>query len=335
MSADRFDTEVPQPASAGQVLLEARDLTKSYDGGGFLVRRPSNVALNGVSLTLRAGEIVGLVGESGCGKSTFAKLLLGLETSDRGSLSLGGRPIFGLGTSPVPPARRQIHMVFQDPYGSLNPRMRVVDLVSEGLQIRGGLSRKRIREQVQRILALVGLSPDAIDKFAHQFSGGQRQRLAIARAIIMDPQVLIADEATSALDVSVQMQILNLLLDLRDELNLTILFISHDMGVIEYLCDRVAVMYRGRIVEEAATRSLIERPLHPYAAHLISARPRVGRAKVHISTAAPPDTTPSPGACVYVQHCPRRKPRCLQEMPPLQIQGGRSVACFNPLPQDG
>ncbi|MDP2355680.1 MAG: dipeptide/oligopeptide/nickel ABC transporter ATP-binding protein, partial [Beijerinckiaceae bacterium] len=231
------------PASAahvdakGEPLLVARAVSKSFwRRTGFFSKSAENRALDDVSLNVAPGEIVGLVGESGCGKSSLAKVLLGLERADAGSLQVNGRGIFAPGARTVPPAQRGIQMIFQDPYGSLNPRMKVSALIGEGLRIQGRLSRSAIMDEVRRHIALVGLSEDSLDKYAHQFSGGQRQRLCIARAIIMKPSLLIADEAASALDVSVQMQILNLLLDLRDRIGLGIIFISHDMGVIEYLC---------------------------------------------------------------------------------------------------
>ena len=187
--------------------------------------------------------------------------------------------IFAPGRTVIPAARRQIQMVFQDPQGSLDPRMRASDLVGEGLMIRGDRSRAAIGDAVRRTLSLVGFGEDALRRYAHEFSGGQRQRLCMARAIVMEPKVLIADEAVSALDVSVQLQILNLLLDLRDQLRIAILFISHDIGVIEYLCDRIMVMHRGRIVEEEGdVAAVIDRPTHPYTKLLLAARPRFDRA---------------------------------------------------------
>jgi ABC-type glutathione transport system ATPase component len=264
------------PGSARAPLLEARGICKTFWGRRGLLRAQSrNRALDDVSITLAPGEILGLVGESGCGKSTFAKVLVGLERADAGMLTVGGARVFAPGIRPLSSAKRGIQMVFQDPYGSLNPRMKVRDLLAEGLRIRGNLSSAEIDVRVRRHLSLVGMGDEALTKYAHQFSGGQRQRLCIARAIIVEPKLLIADEAVSALDVSVQMQILNLLLDLREKIGLGIVFISHDMSVIEYLCDRIAVMYEGRIVEEGATDVLLDHPRHPYTAHLIAARPRI------------------------------------------------------------
>lgn len=325
--------------AAPRTLLAARRISKSFwRRTGLFTKSIENRALDDVNLTVSPGEIVGLVGESGCGKSTLAKVLLGLERADEGSLDVDGRSIFAPGERTVPPAERGIQMIFQDPYGSLNPRMKVGALIGEGLRIQGRLSGAEIRDEVRRHIALLGLSEDSINKYAHQFSGGQRQRLCIARAIIMKPSLLIADEAASALDVSVQMQILNLLLDLRDRIGLGVIFISHDMGVIEYLCDRVAVMYRGRVVEEGAADAVLDRPRHPYTAHLIAARPRVGVRR----TGALPDAEIDPAAaqesaldlktrCVYAERCQRRMQRCTEMRPQLVLEGETRIACFNPL----
>ena len=332
------------PASAPtKLLLDARGIAKSFWSRGALLReRSENRALDDVSMTLAPGEILGLVGESGSGKSTFAKVLVGLERADAGSLDVDGMRVFAPKMRALPAARRGIQMVFQDPYGSLNPRMKVGDLLDEGLRIRGHLARADITAEVRRHLALVGLGEEALTKYPHQFSGGQRQRLCIARAIIVRPKVLIADEAASALDVSVQMQILNLLLDLRDRIGLGIIFISHDMGVIEYLCDRIVVMYRGRIVEEGAAGGLLDHPRHPYTGHLIAARPRVGRRR---AAAMPPKRDEQPAAvsglpgnavaqCVYVASCGNALPRCPIERPELLADGAAKLACFNPLPPE-
>lgn len=335
----------PRPAlatspGAEEKLLEAIGISKSFwRRGAWLQGRIENRALDDVSLDLAPGEILGLVGESGCGKSTFAKVLLGLEVADAGSLDVGAVRVFEPNRRPTPAAQRGIQMVFQDPYASLNPRMMVRDLLSEGLRIRGGLSRAEIADEVRRHLALVGLGADALTKYPHQFSGGQRQRLCIARAIIVKPKVLIADEAASSLDVSVQMQILNLLLELRERIGLGIIFISHDMGVIEYLCDRIAVMYRGRIVEEGPVADILDHPRHPYTGHLIAARPRVGVTRKSTSAAGPEEDPAAielmPGTlgerCVYAERCSRALDRCYAEKPQLSWHGTTKVACYNPL----
>lgn len=324
------ETVVPvSTAPPAGPLLVTTNLRKSFwSGRGLLAQGRETRALDGVSISVNPGEILGLVGESGCGKSTFAKVLLGLEAADSGDMTFDGVPVFGFSDRSVPSHLRGIQMVFQDPFGSLNPRMRLRELIGEGLRIQGR-PRDEITTEVCRHLELVGLDESALTKYPHQFSGGQRQRICIARAIIMKPKLLIADEAVSALDVSVQMQILNLLLDLRERLGQSIIFISHDMGVIEYLCDRIAVMYRGRVVEEGETSAVIDKPRHPYSAHLIAARPGIGATRNEApGVAMAPLSAMSPEACVYVERCPRRLDVCARAMPALS--GG--VACVNPLP---
>ena len=257
-------------------FAEVRDLHKTFRRrDGLFGPAAETRALGGVSFEIAAGEILGLVGESGSGKSTIARILLGLTDADEGGFTLGGRVIFGEGATTSKPASRGIQMVFQDPYSSLDPRMTIREIVGEGLQIAGALARKMIDQKVRDHLALVGLDASAMQKFPHQFSGGQRQRICIARALVLEPKMLIADEPVSALDVSVQMQVLNLLLDLRERLGLTILFISHDMAVVDYLCDRMVVLYRGEIVETGATAQVLDAPQHPYTQKLIAARPRM------------------------------------------------------------
>jgi len=268
--------EVPEKEEA-PVVLAVDGLSKTFvRRRGFFAEPLKTAALRNVSFELRRSDILGVVGESGSGKSTLGKAIVGLEQPEEGSVVLNGRTLIG-GTPRhfVPAAERGIGMIFQDPYSSLNPRMQVRDLVAEGLQIAGTMSRKTIDESVVEALEMVGLSPDDRNRHAHQFSGGQRQRIGIARAIIMQPMVLIADEAVSSLDVSVQMQVLNLLLDIRDKLHLSLVFITHNIGVVEYLCDHVIVMSRGEVVERGDARSVIEAPQHAYTQRLIGAVPRL------------------------------------------------------------
>ena len=256
------------------LILQGQGIRKAFRRkGGWLKFSNETVALDGVDIAVREGEILGIVGESGCGKSTLARVMVGLADADDGRLSLDDRPLFGPDMAPVPSVKRGIQMVFQDPYASLNPRMRVADVVGEGLAI-AGVARSEIRARVNATLELVGLSAQDAVKYPFQFSGGQRQRICVARALVMEPRLLIADEAVSALDVSVQMQILNLMLDLRRRLDVSIVFITHDIAVVEYLCDRVIVMYAGQVIEQGETAHLIDNPSHDYTRRLIASVPR-------------------------------------------------------------
>jgi ABC-type glutathione transport system ATPase component len=257
--------------------LDVRDVSKTFvRRRGFWATPLRTAALAGVSLDVGAGEILGVVGESGSGKTTLGRIIVGLETADGGTITLGERVLASAaGPVHVAAASRGIGMIFQDPYSSLNGRMRVRDIVGEGLRIAGRLGPRELNERVDGALSMVGLRPADRERYPHQFSGGQRQRIGIARAIAMEPRLLIADEAVSSLDVSVQMQVLNVLLDIRDKLGLALMFITHNIGVVEYLCDRVVVLARGEIVESGPTRTVIGAPQHAYTQKLIEAIPRL------------------------------------------------------------
>jgi len=260
-------------------LLRVRGITKTFVRSARLFGKPvETVALRNLSVDVSDGEILGIVGESGSGKTTLGRIIVGLDEPDKGRITMAGRVLVDCDAenrTVVHASKRGIGMIFQDPYSSLNPRMSIRSLVSEGLQIAGTLGRREINDQVEQFLTMVGLRASDADKYPHQFSGGQRQRIGIARALIMHPKVLIADEAVSALDVSVQMQVLNLLLDLRDKLQLAMIFITHNIGVVEYLCDRVVVMSQGEAVERGDTHAVIDSPAHEYTRSLLEAVPRI------------------------------------------------------------
>jgi ABC-type glutathione transport system ATPase component len=261
---------------AAPALLRAGNVSKTFGRAGRLWGEATPTqALSDVSFEVARGEILGIVGESGSGKSTLARILVGLSDAATGFLELDGRVLFGPGQRSVSAFARGIQMIFQDPYSSLNPRMTAGAAVAEGLHIRGGLGRAEVAARVTRTLELVGFDADARLRYPHQFSGGQRQRISIARTLVLEPKLLIADEAVSALDVSVQMQILNLLLDLRSQLGLSIIFITHNIAVVDYLCDRVLVMCRGEIVERGPTADVIDHPTHSYTRSLIAAAPKI------------------------------------------------------------
>ncbi len=289
-------------------------------------------AVDGVGFTVNPGETFGLVGESGCGKTTIGKLLLYLEPLTAGQLNVAGHSLSPLPSGTEREFRRDVQAVFQDPYGALNPRHKVLDIVGEPLTVQHGVRGAALREQVQELLRIVGLPPRVVDQYPHEFSGGQRQRMAIARAISVRPKFMVLDEPVSALDVSIRAQVLNLLRDLQDELGLTYLFIAHDLAVVEFMSDRVGVMYLGKMVELADAAELYRRPLHPYTRALLRAAmatdlPRGGRDTVSIEGEVPSPINP-PSGCRFRTRCPFAQPRCAAEEPPLAgVAEGHAVAC--------
>ncbi|HTO49095.1 MAG TPA: oligopeptide/dipeptide ABC transporter ATP-binding protein [Burkholderiales bacterium] len=308
-------------------LLEVRDLRKYYPA-----RKGGKVhAVDGISFSLAEGETLGLVGESGCGKSTAGKTILRLLKPDGGRIAWRSSPLEDLEEGAMRPFRREMQVVFQDPYSSLNPRMRAADIVAEPLTNFESLSRAEARERVAWLFDKVGLRPDQMAKFPHEFSGGQRQRLGIARALAVRPKLIVCDEPVSALDVSVQAQVINLLVDLQAELGLAYLFIAHDLAVVEYISHRVAVMYLGKIVELTDKRSLFRDPQHPYTEALLSAvpspAPGARRKRVLLPGEVPSPITP-PSGCRFHTRCPIAEARCKSEEPALKEgRPGHWVAC--------
>jgi len=299
-------------------VLEVRDLVKHYSvGGGFFGRgRKQLRAVDGVSFSIGQGETLGLVGESGCGKSTVGKAVLRLVEPTSGQVTLEGEEITGLGSAALLDRRKRMQVIFQDPYSSLNPRMTAGEIVQEPLINFGIGSRAEQRDRVALLFARVGLRPDQRANYPHEFSGGQRQRLGIARALALGPSVIIGDEPVSALDVSVQAQVINLMMDLQQEFGLSYLFVAHDLGVVEHISHRVAVMYLGKIVEIAARAALFETPRHPYTEALLAAvpvsHPRARRARTVLAGDVPSPINPPPG-CRFHTRCPIAVARCRQE----------------------
>ena len=336
---------------AGRALLRVSSISRHFDprlslGERIAVRLGSQIetravrAVDDVSLSIARGEVLGLVGESGCGKSTLGRMMAGILAPTSGEATFDGKPVMSAGKRARKTTTR-VQMVFQDPFASLDPRMKVGDAISEGPIAHGLVSPREARAYVGRWLDAVGLDRDFAARYPHQFSGGQRQRVAIARALAMQPEVLICDEPVASLDISIQAQIINLFLELRREFGLTMLFISHDLGVVRHLCDRVAIMYLGRIVEVGSASDTYAEPRHPYARALLDSVPRLvldADTPVVFKAIAgelPSPLAPPPG-CHFHQRCAFARERCSREAPPLRdIGGGRTVACHFPLLPDG
>ncbi len=321
-------------------ILEVRDLTKYFPikRGVLLQRQVGAVkAVDGISFDVERGETLGIVGETGCGKSTTARLLCRLMDPTSGSVSFDGEDIALRKGSSLKALHRDMQMVFQDPYSSLNPRKTVGSIISEPFVIhglhKGSGERKR---RVQDLMDRVGLNPEHYNRYPHEFSGGQRQRIGVARATALEPKVLIADEPVSALDVSIQAQVLNLLLGLQRELGLTLVFIAHDLSVVRHMCDRVAVMYLGKVVELAPSEELYSKPRHPYTGALLSAvpvpDPTGSRRERQLLTGDVPSPANPPSACRFHTRCPKAQPLCSQDDPPLESKGATGIAaCHFPL----
>jgi oligopeptide transport system ATP-binding protein len=313
-------------------LLQLRDLRKSFPvGGGGFGRRARLQAVDGVELDIGVGETVGLVGESGCGKSTVARLALRLIEPDSGEIRFEDRDLLALGRSELRAMRRRMQIVFQDPFASLNPRMTVGETIGEGLHVHGLAHGSERDRRVASLLETVGLAPEHASRYPHEFSGGQRQRVGIARALALEPRLIVADEPVSSLDVSIQAQILNLLLDLQQRFGLAYLFISHDLRVVRHLSRRVAVMYLGRIVEYGPADSLYARPQHPYTEALLSAvpvpDPTKQQRRIVLSGDVPSPIAP-PSGCPFHPRCPKAIARCATERPALREIAPRHVtAC--------
>ncbi|MCB9947217.1 MAG: ABC transporter ATP-binding protein [Rhodospirillaceae bacterium] len=320
----------------GTPLLTAEGVSKWFFLGNTLFRRGRQDvvrAVDGVSFDIRRGEVLGLVGESGSGKSTVGRTILRLNEPTAGSIRFDGHELAGLTRRQLRPLRPRMQLIFQDPFSSLNPRMTVGRIIDTPITIHAPeTSRAARRERVAELLHLVGLSPRYAERYPHEFSGGQRQRIGIARALVMNPDFLVADEPVSALDVSIQAQVVNLLLEIREKLGLTMLFISHDLAVVGCVSDRIAVMYLGRIVELAPTRSLFLDPRHPYTEALFSAEPipnpAIRRDRILLKGEIPSPVNP-PSGCVFRTRCPYALPDCAKVVPPLtEVAPGHAKACI-------
>ncbi|HEY9539182.1 MAG TPA: oligopeptide/dipeptide ABC transporter ATP-binding protein [Kiloniellaceae bacterium] len=340
-------TALPQSAAASRTpadrrpLLEAKAVSKRFvkrlDLAGRIAQRLGAAvreevvhAVDGVDLSIGAGEVVGLVGESGCGKSTFGRMVAGILPPTTGSLAFDGKPVWHDGKVGAKETTLAIQMIFQDPFASLDPRMRVEEIIGEAPRVHGVVARRDVADYVAETMIRVGLDPDFRRRYPHQFSGGQRQRIGIARALAVKPRFLVCDEAIAALDVSIQAQVINLFMDLRQDLDLTYLFISHDLSVVEHIADRVVIMYLGRVVEIAVTEDIFDAPNHPYTQALLSEVPRLDlrKRRYHPVKGEIPSPLDPPSGCHFHPRCPHATDRCRVERPALrEIAAGRWSAC--------
>lgn len=311
-------------------LLEIKNLSVEYKSQrGILGEKETIHAVNNLSLDIKKGEILAVAGESGCGKSTLAKAIILLEAASNGEIIFDGKNILQMQKAELKEFRKRAQMVFQNPYASLNPKMKIFDTLKEPLKINTNLTDEEIREKVEEIICKVGLDKDCLNLYPHEFSGGQRQRIAIARALILNPEFILADEPVSALDVSIQAQIINLLKDLKDDYNLTFLFISHDLSVIKYLSDRVAIMYLGEIVELGKTDEIFFTPEHPYTKALLSSVPKITKGDKIILEGDLPSPSALPKGCKFHTRCPYCMPVCREKMPDeTRITDTHYVKCF-------
>jgi oligopeptide/dipeptide ABC transporter ATP-binding protein len=334
LSSEPDITSISEPEEGGPPLLEVSELLRHFhvrQKGGLWGRKAVIKAVDGVSFAINKGDTFGIVGESGCGKSTTARLLLNMDKPTSGSITFKNQKILSLSPALWRKLRQQMQYVFQDPLGALDPRMKIIEQVAEPLRIHNRYSKSESHEKAAEILRDVDLSNHTFRRYPHELSGGQRQRVVLARALILEPELLVCDEPVSALDVSIQAQVINLLVGLRKQMGLTIIFISHDLSIVSHACERVAVMYLGKIIEIAQSDLLFQNPANPYTQALLSAipipQPGLHRERIFLK-GDPPSPVDPPSGCRFHTRCPFMRPVCAQIEPKLKtLQAGQSVAC--------